>query len=74
MGLLADQSSSEVRRQFGSPGALDSTSVSNIIERGKLTLDEQQYFVEQVTNRPAYFAGSIFANDQYRDEEMRLQF
>jgi len=47
---------------------------TKIIEKGELTLSEQQHFVEQVSNRAAYFKGSIFANDQYRDEEMRIQF
>ena len=47
---------------------------TKIIEKGELTLSEQQYFVEKISNRAAYFMGLIFANDQYRDEEMRIQF
>jgi hypothetical protein len=32
------------------------------------------YFIEQVGNNASFFKGSIFANDQYRDEELRIEF
>jgi hypothetical protein len=32
------------------------------------------YFIEQVGNNASLFKGAIFANDQYRDEELRFEF
>ncbi len=32
------------------------------------------YFIEQVGNNASLFKGSIFANDQFRDEELRIEF
>ena len=32
------------------------------------------YFIEQVGNNASLFKGSIFANGQYRDEELRFEF
>ena len=44
------------------------------VRDSKLTQKELQTFISSVVNRAAYFKGSIFANNQYRDEELTVQF
>lgn len=39
-----------------------------------LTQREQALFVQETTNKVALFKGSIFANDQNRDEELQISF
>ena len=39
-----------------------------------LSQGEEKYFIDQVPNNVTLFKGSIFTNDQFRDEELRIEF
>ena len=42
--------------------------------KGKLSYGEKKYFIDQVPNNVTLFKGSIFMNEQHRDEELKVEF
>jgi hypothetical protein len=41
---------------------------------GALGLREEQYFLNKIRNKAAYIKGSLFSNNQFRDEELQINF
>ena len=44
------------------------------IQEGHLSQRDQQYFLSLVNDKVAYFKGSFYANDQFKEEELQFQF
>lgn len=55
-------------------GQIHKSESDDSSSNGVLSQDEEKYFIDQVPNNVTLFKGSIFTNDQFRDEELRIEF